>query len=99
MNIGIITNTNKKGQIVIPKKMRSELSITEDMPLHVTIKDNGILIQPINDIVTAGNGNQNAFLELLQITQGVLAGKEFDPKENQRRKIELEASEQRKKVW
>src|SRR5437762_13768056 len=98
MKIGTITYTNQKGQIVIPKKLRDKLNITPEIPLHVAVRDQGIYIHPVSHVMSQNEKNK-AFLQLLKKTQGMLAGREFDPRAKERRKVELGASKKRKQAW
>lgn len=99
MNIGIITSTNKKGQIVIPKKLRDALAIKPDVPLHVTVRDGGVHIAPVNQIITNIHDDRSVYLELLKKTRGTWAEDDWDKMRKKRRRIELAASKKRKEAW
>lgn len=64
-----ITTVNVKGQIVIPKSMRDTLGITPDAPLQVSLRDKGITIQPIDQIITRMD-SENTLLSVLEATRG-----------------------------
>ncbi len=98
MKIGIVTKTNQKGQIVIPKTMREELGIDANVPLNLAIKDNGIYIYPI-DAVFAKKKGEGSYLNILEKTQGTWAKEDWISSNKKRRKIELAASRRRKREW
>lgn len=95
MKIGIIVNPNKKGQIVIPLAIRKSLGITSDTSLHLTLRENSIVIHPIDDIVLKVD-REPSFVEILKRTQGSWAGDDWEKTAKRRRKIELAASKRRK---
>src|SRR6266699_1750450 len=100
MKIGKITTTNQKGQIVIPKKLREALQITNKVPLNLVLKDGGIYIHPISEVITPAE--KESTLEILKKTQGAWKDADWDDwdkKEKKRRKIELAATRRNKKAW
>lgn len=100
MKIGIITQVNQKGQMVIPKTVRKKFGIGQHTNLNILIRDEGFVVYPIEGIVgKSESGNNKAFLELLTKTQGAWAGDDWETTEKKRRKIELAASQKRKNVW
>ncbi|MBI4067270.1 AbrB/MazE/SpoVT family DNA-binding domain-containing protein [Candidatus Gottesmanbacteria bacterium] len=100
MNIGIIATPNQKGQIVIPKKYRDQLGITPHVPLNLIVKDNALHIYPIRGVETKPKISHAEFLKILKRTQGAWADDTtWDETRRRRRKIELAASERRKKAW
>lgn len=99
MNIGIITQPNEKGQIVIPKKIRDSLGINKNVPLKVVQRDNGIFLYPIKGYITNIDTDKSAYLKILEKTQGAWAGDDWPETEKRRRKIELAASKRRKAAW
>lgn len=98
MKIGIITQTNQKGQIVIPKKIREALGINEKTPLNIILSDNGIHIYPIEEVITKTE-SESTYLEILKKTQGGWKNENWATIEKKRKKIELDASKKRKKLW
>lgn len=103
MKIGIITKPNKKGQIVIPKKIRDKLYITENTPLNLVVRDNGIYIYPVGEVVgkSESQTSNEAFLELLKRTRGAWGkpSKEDIKREKQRDKLEKLSSKKNKNAW
>ena len=97
MKIGVITQTNTKGQIVIPKKMRDELGITVGSHLHLLVQDNGIYMRPVNDVVHRGESAQDYYAALKK-TQGSWAGDDWKATETKRSKIELSAAKKAKQA-
>jgi AbrB family looped-hinge helix DNA binding protein len=53
MKVGYIARPNKKGQVVIPKKLRDELGITSDTAINFVIRDNGVYMYPIEEVVVS----------------------------------------------
>ena len=101
MDQQIITQTNKKGQIVIPKKYRDKLGISPDRNLRVSLVDNSLVIQPISGLLVSKNISDESYMEVLEKTKGGW-GKET-PEEIKRgkgrRSLELKQSSERKKKW
>lgn len=102
MNIGTIVTPNVKGQIVIPKKIRDGLNITENTALNIVDDGKTIYIHPIKEITTTSESNNNKLLQVLKETQGAWANEDwnaYDRMEKRRRKIELAAAKKMKKAW
>jgi len=99
MKIGIITEPNKKGQIVIPKEFRKVLGITSQTPLNLVLRGGGVYIYPIDEVLTKLE-SESSFLSILEKTQGAWADdKSWKRTEKRRRKIEQASSLRRKKAW
>jgi len=99
MKIGIITEPNKKGQIVIPKQFRKALGISSETQLNLVLRGGGIYIYPIDEVLTKLEG-ESSFLSILEKTQGSWANdKSWERTEKRRRKIEQASSLRRKKAW
>lgn len=104
MNVGTVVTPNTKGQIVIPKKIRDGLNITENTPLNIRLMDDGIYIHPITEVVTNAEEDKRhrVLLRILKETQGAWANEDwdaYDRMEKRRRKIELAAAKRNKKAW
>ncbi|MBU1130369.1 AbrB/MazE/SpoVT family DNA-binding domain-containing protein [Patescibacteria group bacterium] len=104
MNLGIISTPNTKGQIVIPKKYRDKLKINPDTLLNILYQNEGIFIQPLKKLfVSTDQNKQESFLDILEKTQGIWSGENWDKwekKQKKRRKLELKASQKRKnQTW
>ncbi len=52
MKIGTVTKANKKGQLVIPKKIRDELEIKQGTLLNIVQRGEGGYIYPIRAVFT-----------------------------------------------
>lgn len=99
MQVGIITEPNKKGQIVIPKKFRQALGITYKTPLNLVLRSEGIYIYPIEEVLTKLE-TESSYLTILEKTQGAWTNdKTWERAEKRRKNIELAASLKRKKAW
>lgn len=98
MNLSTITKPNTKGQIVIPKKFREELSIDETVYLNVTLKGNGVFISPLGKTPSTLDSRKIS-LEVLKKTAGSWGGDGWEETDKKRREIELLASKRRKKAW
>ena len=101
MKVGNIVESNQKGQIVIPKKMRDDLEITPNTPLNIIVRGGGIYIYPVEAVLTKEDSKDmnKAYLEVLRKTRGILGPKPYYKSEKARRKMELDASRKRKKAW
>lgn len=89
---------NSKGQIVIPKQIREVLGITPQTLLNLVVRGNGIYLYPVEEVLTAADG-ENAYLKLLEQTQGSWASDDWEKQEEKRRKVELEATKLNKQIW
>ena len=69
MNIGTITTTNSKGQLVIPSAIRKALNITPKVHLQIKLHGNSALITPVKDVVLAGESD-DSYLQILKQTAG-----------------------------
>lgn len=102
MNIGNIVEPNSKGQIVIPKKIRDELNINEDTSLNIVVREDGIYIHPVKEVITykEAKASRRILLELLKETRGMWVGdKDFNQRQKQREKLEIAAAKRMKKAW
>ncbi len=98
MKVGTFTTTNDKGQIVIPKDIRDSLSITSDVTLNITLAGDGMYIYPVEEFITKSD-LESSYLDLLQKTKGSW-GEDSDKQLKQQKKdLELKASESRKRSW
>ena len=98
-NITIAT-INTKGQLVIPKDIRNVLKINPNVLLQITLKGQGIMIYPVEEIVRRID-SENTFSKILEITHGIWGRESYEEKkqERARRKKELTASKRRKRAW
>lgn len=90
-----LTNTNSKGQLVIPKKFRDELNIDEEKTLMVSLIPGAVVIRPIVDVVV-DTSDKTAYLDLLKKTRGSWITKDSGKK---KKGLELRASKKRKSAW
>jgi len=99
MKVVNVTTTNQKGQLVIPKEMRDKLGIDSSVPLNLVLRDNGIYIAPIEAVITKAE-KEETYLDLLAKTKGGWSKSgDWEETREKRKKIELKASEERKKKW
>ncbi len=98
MNLGVITQTNIKGQLVIPKKYREELGIDENVSLNVIKTDLGIMIYPIREVVVEGE-TENSYEKMFEKTLGSWTGDYWGKQEKKRKRIEIEAIRKSKQKW
>lgn len=102
MNIGTIVTPNIKGQIVIPKKIRDQLNITQDTSLNIVNDGKTIHIYPVKGVTTVSEFDNGALYAALKKTQGAWANEdweEYDKEEKKRKKIEILATKRNKKAW
>ena len=69
MQIGEITTTNSKGQIVIPKNLRRELGITAGTMIKVLSKGRGLYLLPIKEFITSEE-SESSYTKILEKTAG-----------------------------
>jgi AbrB family looped-hinge helix DNA binding protein len=99
MKIGKITTTNKKGQIVIPKKIRDQLSLNADVPINIFVRGNTICLKPIDKLL-AKFESEEIYEKILQKTQGAWSeDKTWDETQKRREAIELDEAKKRKNQW
>lgn len=101
MRIGNIVEPNKKGQIVIPKKLREALGLTPHTPLNLVLRGGGMYIYPIKRVITKEEEKQD-LLKVLEKTQGAWADsdwEEFDKREKLRKRLEIREAKRAKNAW
>lgn len=98
MKVGTITEPNAKGQIVIPKKIRDALNITPGKPLNLILRGGGIYVYPFEEVLSSLE-TEGSYLKILQKTQGAWRGDDWEKTEKRRQRIELAASNRRKRAW
>lgn len=102
MKVGIITKTNTKGQMVIPKSIRDALGINFNIPLNIVIQGIGFYVYPIKRVVIEAEEDQSSddsYAKVLDKTRGRWKDEDCVKLMKKRRKIELKASEERKQSW
>ncbi|MBX6334775.1 AbrB/MazE/SpoVT family DNA-binding domain-containing protein [Candidatus Saccharibacteria bacterium] len=92
------TNTNSKGQLVIPVEMRRELHINPDVMLHVQLAGGGIHIYPVADVITK-TAAESSYGKLLEKTRGAWGTVDESDLSEKRAKLEIAASKRRKQTW
>lgn len=98
MKVGIIVTPNSKGQVVIPKQVRTALGIDTKVPLNLVLKEDGIYLYPIKEVVT-NLESESSFAEILKRTAGAWRGDDWEKTRKRRREIELRATEKNKAEW
>lgn len=101
MKVGKISFANKKGQLVIPKKYRDELGITDETPLHIVKNEAGLLIYPLAEVPvpSAKQWDKKAYEHLLVASQGAWGDEGWQEGEERQRDVELKATREGKKEW
>lgn len=85
--------TNSKGEIKIPIEFRKFLGINPRISIKMIIQGRGLLIYPV---IPRAN-KENSYLEILSKTKGTWMDK--INKSDNKKKIELAASSNRKLAW
>lgn len=99
MKVGIFTEANKKGQIVIPKVMRDSLGINENVLLNIIQKDGGVYIYPVSDVITKIE-SEDSYSKVLDKTRGAWRfDKGWKKREKEIKRIEIAAARRNKKLW
>lgn len=93
-----ITKTNQKGQLVIPKEFRDFLGINSEVLLSVVLRGCGVFISPVSEVITKAR-IEPSYSAILEKTRGAWRGDDWPQTRKKRRKIELQASKNRKQVW
>lgn len=96
MNLISFTQTNHKGQIVIPKAIRDYLKIEPGDNLQASVQGNSLCLSPIEEVITRVD-KENTLADLLQKTKGAWVGESVISKTKV--KLELKASTTRKQAW
>jgi hypothetical protein len=66
--------------------------------LNIIPKSTGLFIQPISNVIPT-IPTDDIYSQILEKTAGAWAGDDFDKITAKRRRMELKASEERKKEW
>lgn len=98
MNLGNIVSPNEKGQIVIPKEIRDAMGIISGSYLQLIYSGSSIILNPIKAVVTVQD-LESSYKDILKKTAGTWSNDNFPQTRKKRRKIELEAITNNKKVW
>lgn len=98
MKIGTYTNTNSRGQLVIPKEIRDALGIDSSVTLNMISDGKGIYIYPLEEFITSTESD-SSYSGLLEKTKGTWNGEDWDQIETNRAKIKLKSSELGKNRW
>ena len=98
MKLGLITKTNQRGQLVIPKRIRDDLGINPNVYLNLLVRGRGIIIYPVEEVI-GKTEKENSYLEILQKTQSSWEKENWNSLRKKRKTIELKASLKKKKKW
>lgn len=95
-----IAKVNTKGQLVIPAIYRKNLGIDSETFLEMRVKDGGINISPIQDILTDSD-YEETFSNILKKTKGSWEKPSIKDIsiEEEKNKLELKESKRRKSEW
>ena len=100
MKIGVITTTNTKGQLVIPKKYRDKLNISEGVHLNIILDDEGIHIYPIETVQNSTVNRKELYRAILKRVKGSWASDtRYEKDEKKRHLMELAASKRNQNAW
>ena len=98
MKVRYLVTPNIKGQIVIPKKIRSALKITPQTPLNIQIRGEGAYLFPVRGVISSTQ-KQSTYLDLLKKTQGAWQASNWASVRKKRKQIELTAAKKRRQQW
>lgn len=96
MNFQLYTSPNAKGQIVIPKAIRTALSIDERVMLCIKLAGNSIHITPVTGYISPEEV-ESSYIDLLKKTRGSWGINA--EKDQEKSLIERHASSRRKHPW
>jgi len=92
-----------KWQVTIPKKIRENIGLASKKPLNVTAQNGKIVITPIEKIVQEEpwtETRRQKLLKALKEVKGIWADdKDFEKRQKEREKFEIEAVKKMKKAW
>lgn len=92
-----------KWQITIPKKIREEVGLEQRKPLSIALMNNMIVMTPVI-IMAKEKGwtrvKREKLLQLLNETRGIWVNdKDFDKRQKQRKRVEIEKAKKMRKAW
>lgn len=90
MKIGVVTQSNEKGQIVIPKEYREALGIDSSVSLNIVLQEDGLFVHPVTEVVRTKKMSKSDYLAILKKTQGTWAESEVDWEEQQKKQKKIE---------
>lgn len=100
MNLPLFTQTNNKGQVVIPKSIRKKLDITQGTLLEIVVRAQGLYLYPVKT-QRKNIAVHEPFLQLLKKTAGVWGN--TTPNEEKRyqlqHQLEMVAAKRRQQSW
>lgn len=95
MKIEYYSTPNSKGQVVIPKKLRDDLGITQSGLLHILKRGRGFYVYPVKEVIGAENSDLS-YTAILSQTKGKWGRTDSN---SHNADIELRASQNRKQAW
>lgn len=95
MKVEFFATANQKGQVVIPKKLRDDLNISDSVLLHILKRGNGFYVYPVKEVI-GFDQNDASYLNVLIKTKG---GWGDSVKISHSHELELKASTKRKTAW
>lgn len=100
MKVGKFTSTTSKGQIVIPKEFREALRLVAGTPLHISLGENGIYIQPVESVIPRVGGGES-YVSVLERSKGAWAAATRQEKsmEDGRKAAELKEARKVRTQW
>jgi AbrB family looped-hinge helix DNA binding protein len=99
MDIGVITQVNTKGQIVIPKKYREKAGISTGAHLKIQYTENGILITNLNIQNDTESLRKEHFLKTLERTAGAWGPETEEEKQDRKKRLRLEKKRLKDLQW
>lgn len=92
MDVGVITQVNTKGQIVIPKKYRELLNLNEGSYVNIFPTNRGIFIEPLNHQSNVSKSKEE-FLKILEDSAGSWGSETEEEKQDRKERLKLERKE------
>jgi len=79
MKVEYFATTNQKGQVVIPKKLRDELHISDSVLLHILKRGGGFYVYPVKEVIDHDSVDTSYGAVLAQ-TQGAWSKRTQSPR-------------------
>ncbi|PIU86908.1 hypothetical protein COS66_03725 [Candidatus Berkelbacteria bacterium CG06_land_8_20_14_3_00_43_10] len=95
MKVEYFATTNQKGQVVIPKKLRDELHISDSVLLHILKRGGGFYVYPVKEVIDHDSVD-TSYGAVLAHTQGKWGKSKSSTRTATQ---ELTASQSRKDAW
>lgn len=103
MPVNQIVIPTSKWQVTIPKTVREKVGLERQVPLNVSQENGRIVMVPIKLVIKESSWNEERRKKLLKALAGIKGiwanDKDFEKRETEKEKIEIEAAKRMRKAW